>query len=226
MTTRETVDATTLSVRKVAPRLASEVVIRNHYLHRKPSISHAYGLYTGDDLMGVVTYGTPASRHLQIGVCPSDPSRVLELNRLWVDDALGRNAESWFVSRTLRLIPPSIVVSYADTKEGHRGYVYRALNFHYAGWTDMDRKTPRNDYLPIDPTKHTREASRSGVSAKVPRRPKVKYWTTTGSRSDKRALDRMVEWPILSWEKYPPPSQHVQLKNPVDVRAKTPPRNQ
>lgn len=32
-----------------------------------------------------------ASRHLQVGACPSDPSLVLELNRLWVHDRMPRN---------------------------------------------------------------------------------------------------------------------------------------
>ena len=47
------------------------------------------------------------------------------------------------------MLPPRIVVSYADPLWGHYGYIYRALNFRYAGWTDMERKTPRYDYIPL-----------------------------------------------------------------------------
>lgn len=195
-----------LRVRDIPSRTANTVVVQHHYLHRKPPISFAYGLYEGSALMGVVTFGTPPSRHLQMSACPSDPALVIELNRLWVDDALPTNTESWFVSRALKLLPPRIVVSYADLKYGHLGYVYRALNFSYAGWTDMERKTPRFDYIPFDPTKHSREATRSGVAEKVRRFPKVKYWTTTGpTRTERRRLNALCGWPQMDWRVLPPP---------------------
>ena len=194
-----------LRVAQVSGQQANAVVVKRHYLHRKAPISYAFGLYKGPKLMGVVTFGTPPSRHLQMSACPSDPALVLELNRLWVDDILPRNTESWFVSRALKILPPRIVVSYADPKFGHYGYVYRALNFNYAGWTDMERKTPRFDYIPIDPTKHTREAFRSGVAYKVRRVPKVKYWIATGNRSDRRNLELLCGWVQLDWKEQPPP---------------------
>lgn len=186
-------------------RTATRLVVAHHYLHRRPAISHAFGLYVRGELMGAVTYGTPASRHLQMSACPTDPGAVLELNRLWLDDSLPRNSASWFVSRTLHRLPPRIVVSYADPLFGHLGYVYRALSFHYAGWTDMERKTPRFDYLPADPRTHTRDAFRNGYVAKRRRVAKVKYWTVTGSQGERRRLTRLAGWPILDWRIMPPP---------------------
>lgn len=199
------VDRSTWRVEEIDKKTAASMVVDEHYLHRRPPMSFAYGVIVADDLMGVITYGVPASRHLQKGACPTNPGNVIELNRMWLSDDLPRNSESWAVSRSLKLLPPRIVVSYADTREGHYGYVYRALNFHYAGWTDMERKTPRFDYIPLDPTKHTREATRSGVSKRVRRKPKVKYWTVTGNRSERRALVNSCGWPILDWKVKPPP---------------------
>lgn len=193
-------------VAAIDPDVAARAVTSYHYLHRRPPVSHAYGLHIDGRLLGVVTYGTPASRHLQMSACPTDPSLVLELNRLWLHDDLPSNSESWFVARTLRLLPPRIVVSYADPQHGHVGYIYRALNFRYAGWTDMDRKSPRLDYIPTDPTKHTREAMRSGYSEVRPRVPKVKYWTVTGAPLQRRFLARRCGWPSLSWRDQPPPT--------------------
>ena len=193
-----------MMVQPVTSRDAAALVVEHHYLHRRPPISQAFGLFDGG-LMGVVTFGTPASRHLQMSACPSDPSLVTELNRLWVHDDLPRNTESWFVSRALRLLPPRIVVSYADPLHGHRGYVYRALNFRYAGWTDMERKTPRFDYIPLDPAQHSREAFRSGYGERRRRVAKVKYWTVTGDRRDRRDLSRLCPWPTLDWNENPPP---------------------
>jgi hypothetical protein len=186
---------------------ASELVERYHYLHRRPPISHAFGLWeTLLNPVGVCTFGTPASRHLQISACPSDPGLVVELNRLWVDDDQPRNTESWFVSRCLKQLPPLIVVSYADTTQGHLGYIYRALNFKYAGWTDMERKTPRLDYVPLSGG-HSREATRSGIAERVRRSPKVKYWTTTGNKRERAELARLCGWPSYSWVKIPPPTE-------------------
>lgn len=184
---------------------ASELVVANHYLHRRPPISFSLGLLNGR-CRGVVTFGVPPSRHLQQSACPSDPDLVLELNRLWTEDNLPENAESWFVARALKQLPPRIIVSYADTKQGHLGYIYRACNFHYAGWTDMDRKTPRFDYLPADPTTHTRDAFRNGYVRKVRRKPKVKYWITTGNRTERRQLVDLCGWPSLDWNAQPPPA--------------------
>lgn len=195
-------DLTGLSVTAISHADAAAICVRHHYLHRKPPIKYGYGLFHNGRLSGVVTFGTPASRHLQKSLCPSNPNVVVELNRLWVDDHLGRNTESWFVSRALKLMPAHLVVSYADTAYGYMGYVYRALNFRYAGWTDMERKTPRYDY--IVPGKHTRDAFRGGYAYKVRRAMKVKYWTVTGDKRERTALLRLSGWPSLNWKDLPP----------------------
>ena len=40
-----------------------------HYARRLPSICYAFGLYEDLDLIGVITYGMPASNSLCIGLC-------------------------------------------------------------------------------------------------------------------------------------------------------------
>lgn len=195
-----------LRIEQISSQRANALVIKKHYLHRRAPVSFAYGLFKGPKLMGAVTFGTPPSRHLQMSACPSDPALVIELNRLWLDDSLPPNTGSWFVSRVLKLLPARIVVSYADPRYGHLGYVYRALNFKYAGWTDMERKTPRFDYIPLDPTKHTREAFRSGYGYRVRRVAKVKYWIVTGpNRTERHRLESLCGWTKLNWKTLPPP---------------------
>jgi hypothetical protein len=45
-----------------------------------------------------------------------------------------KNQASYLVANSIKLLPkPSIVVSYADTGQGHIGYVYQATNFMYTG---------------------------------------------------------------------------------------------
>jgi hypothetical protein len=201
-----------LEVRAVKRGDFEWLLLGHHYARRVPSISFAFGLWMDGEMVGVVTFGAPASRHLQVGACPANPGAVIELNRLCVLDHVPRNAASWLIARALKMLPPYIVVSYADTVQGHMGFVYRAANFYYAGWTDMERKTPRYDY--IVPGKHTRQAFRDGerqFTEKVRRRPKVKYWTVTGNRKERRDLERACGWPKLDWREAPPPSEHLQF---------------
>jgi hypothetical protein len=197
-------DSTVRQVRECSPKLATSLVVKHHYLHRKPPITHSFVLVSNGLPTGAITFGTPPSRHLQLGACPDNPGIVLELNRLWVSDDEPRNTETWFMSRALRMLPSRIIVSYADTTHGHAGYVYRAANWHYAGWTDMDRRTPRYDYVATSGG-HSRDAFRSGFTQRVRRLPKVKYWTTTGTKPERKALAALMRWPIYSWHEMPPP---------------------
>ena len=57
---------------------------------------------------------------------------VYELNRLCTNDNLKKNANSFFFSNCIKLLPkPIIIVSYADQIIGHSGYIYQASNFLY-----------------------------------------------------------------------------------------------
>ena len=188
--------------------LAREIAKNEHYLHRAPQVKKAFGLVQGGHVVGIITYGVPASRHLQVGACPDDPSLVIELNRMWVSDEMPRNTESSFITSTLKQLGRYIVVSYADTSFGHTGTVYRASNFHYAGWTDMDRKTPRYDYIPVNGG-HSRNATRAnggGIALKVRRKPKIKYWIVAGSKTDKKVLTSKMKWPVMDYSTCPPPA--------------------
>jgi hypothetical protein len=194
---------------------AMKHILHDHYLKRRPPMSDTFEMWDGDNIVAVATFGVPASRHLQKSACPSDPDAVVELNRLWVAPEAKKGTASFFIARCLKAMPPRIIVSYADTSAGHEGFVYRASNFYYAGWTDMDRKTPRFDYL-VESGLHTRDAFRKGQGAsskKVRRKPKVKYWTTTGTRRDKKRLEKICGWPKLSWRDLPPVYEHRKETN-------------
>ena len=105
-----------------------------HYAGRVPTISYAFGFYEDQELVGVITYGTPASAPLRSGIAGEEHAHlVLELNRLVFKREV-KNGASELVGVSLRHLPkPSIVISYADTAQGHVGYVYQACNFIYTG---------------------------------------------------------------------------------------------
>ena len=122
-----------MNVARIPAKEAEPFLMQRHYAKRLCPISHAFGAYREGELVGVVTYGTPASSPLRIGICGEEwASRVLELNRLCCENS--PNVASLIVGRSLRMLPkPSVVVSYADTAQGHVGYVYQATNFVYTG---------------------------------------------------------------------------------------------
>lgn len=127
-----------LSVRKVDPKDTHRMILEKHYAQRLPQISYAYGLFKSNELVGVCTLGKPVSHYLCTGVSgPERKQYVYELNRLIVEEGLGPNSLSYFVSRVLRDLKKDkiIVVSYADTAMNHAGYIYQATNFIYTGKT-------------------------------------------------------------------------------------------
>jgi len=108
-------------------------ILKKHYAHRKCPVSFAFGAFRDNKLIGIVTYGTPFSPTLRIGICGEKYADIiLELNRLCCVNE--KNIASRLIGQSLRLLSkPSIVVSYADTKMHHIGYVYQATNFYYTG---------------------------------------------------------------------------------------------
>ena len=127
---------TKYEIREIDFNTAMEVLIKNHYLHRRAPYSHAYGLFeikTGK-LVGVVNYGVTSSTTLLKGICgEAEMNNIYELNRLWVDDSVPKNGESFLIGNTLKMLDKEIIVSFADTSQGHVGYVYQASNFLYTG---------------------------------------------------------------------------------------------
>jgi hypothetical protein len=140
-------------VKSIDSYLCYDWLLNKHYAKRLCSISYSFGLFDLNNIMqGVLTIGKPASNQLCIGICGKENSEyVYELNRLCVNDGLEKNALSYFVANSLKLINSNmILVSYADTKMSHHGYIYQATNWIYTG------KTKERTDIGIDENKHSR----------------------------------------------------------------------
>ena len=91
------------------------------------------------EMVGVCIYTRPAGPTAAQKYYPQDPDKCLELRRLCLVDDTPKNAESFFVSRTLKWLRKytdwKFVVSYADPEQGHTGVIYKAANFKYEGIT-------------------------------------------------------------------------------------------
>ena len=123
-----------MEVKKITRHQCEPFIIGIHYAKRWPSISYAFGLFDGDELIGVCTFGTPPSAPLRTGIAGDELApQVLELNRLCLKYNR-KNEASYLVSKSLKLLPRNrIVISFADTSQGHLGTVYKASNFTYHG---------------------------------------------------------------------------------------------
>jgi hypothetical protein len=197
---------------KVLPIKSSETypwLLNKHYAKRIPQIMYSFGLYENNDLIGVVTYGLPASPNLCEGICGKEFSKiVLELNRLCLMNN-DKNQASFLVANSIKLLPqPSIIVSYADISKGHIGYVYQATNFLYTGLS-ADRTiwaVKGLEHL------HDRTLGGNGVTVKSmiekygddfyykKRDRKHRYIYFHGNKKDKKTLTNLLKYQL---EPYP-----------------------
>lgn len=163
--------------------------------------------YTGGQtrcLLGVCTFGIPASQDLIIGAIGIEyKDNFLELNRLVVNDGLPRNALSFFVSQCLKMLPrPMVVISYADSGMGHHGYIYQATNWVYTGLSK-----PHTDYVPESNT-NAHQRHQFGKTAtswrknaklfKVERSQKYRYFQFLGDKRQRKKMLKDLKFPVIN----------------------------
>lgn len=189
-----------LLIRTMQKAHANRIFIKKHYAHRAVPISECYGVFAPsgkyhDRCVGAISFGKPASPSLCVGACGKENSkRIYELNRLWLSDECPRNSESMVIGRALKYIkishPDWILVSYADTKQGHSGIIYRATNWIYTGLSDA---RPCGDYA-TENGKHSRHAKKQGLP-NIPRSRKHRYFYFFNKEDIK-----LLKYPIISWK--------------------------
>ena len=121
-------------------------LLNKHYAKRVPSIVFSFGLYKEElgykTLIGVCTYGLSPSSTLASSIAGDKyKDKVLELNRLCVNEGLPKNCLSFFVSKALKIIKDyDIIISFSDINMDHNGYIYQACNFLYTGTTSNTKQ--------------------------------------------------------------------------------------
>lgn len=196
------------SIKPISYKLAMELVVKNHYLHRKCPCSFAWGLFEGSNIIGCIIYGTPSSAPLRKGICgEAEKDNVIELTRLWIQDGTPKNTESYLIGNTLKLVDKEIIVSYAEIEQGHLGIVYQATNWLYTGlsakrtnWTiegvDKHCQTIADKYTAIE----IRE--KYGDAFKLVDRPrKHRYVYLNADKRRKRELLTKLKYEIQPYPK-------------------------
>ncbi len=138
----------TLVIKPVSKTIARDLIVEHHYSHKWLATFgiHNFGIFrdgeeNDEQCLGVASYGymkTPKAHVIESSV---PGGWMIELNRMWISDTLGHNAETILLGASLKLlrkIDPTIVAvqSFADGRVGC-GTIYKAANFRYYGyhWT-------------------------------------------------------------------------------------------
>lgn len=199
------------TVKSIDSYICKEWLLYKHYARRIPPIEYSFGLFDKNGLtQGVITFGTPVSNTLREMF---QNYKLIELNRLVVNDGLPKNTLSYFLSQSLKLLPkPLVIVSYADTSKNHHGYIYQATNWLYTGLSAEFK-----DYM-VKGMEHLHGASvfdlsrgkenrvewlkeKFGDKLYMKDRPrKHRYFMFLGNKKDKKNMLNMLPYKI---EKYP-----------------------
>lgn len=180
-----------------------------HYARRLPCIQYAFGMFEGENLIGVCTFGQPASPSLCKGVAGEENRKnVLELNRLvFLPGYNGKNRASKLVSYSLRNLPnKTFVISYADWGGWHHvGYVYQATNWYFSGTTK-----PRTDKFSEGHSRHYK----ADETRRQPRSAKHRYIYLVGNKRDKKEMLNKLNYKV-SFDYPKGDSIHYDTENPI-----------
>ena len=126
---------------KVIPAdVANPFVKKHHYSGKIVANSKLhFGAFLDGKLHGVMSYGPSTDKRKMLSLVEgTEWDGFIELNRMAFDDYLPRNAESYCIGKTLRMIKrqaPQVkwVISFADGCSCGDGTIYRASNFVLTG---------------------------------------------------------------------------------------------
>lgn len=201
---------------KVAPVPQADVTEfcrRYHYTHHGGSMSWRYGLWHGPTLLGVVSYNLPTRVVCAAPFGPDGIPHVWHMGRLVCAPQAPPNSESRLIGGSLKLIARHhdvwAVVTYADTSQGHIGYVYQATNALYTGPVIRPR-IGGGGY--IDAQGRLRSSVNGGDSVSpakaavmgwtpVPPAYKHRYVYLLGDRKWRVQLREALRWPVLPYPK-------------------------
>jgi|TARA_R110000744_G_scaffold371556_1_gene482631 hypothetical protein len=151
-----------VQVKRIETKDTDVWLLDKHYAKRKCQRMFCFGLFVEGKLEGIVTYGMPPSPQVGRGFLGEDyRKKVIELNRLCINETAPKNSASFLVGRSLRSLNDWAIVSYADGAMGHVGYVYQATNFIYCG----SAKSHDKEYWIDGKWVHAKVLTNKGISA-------------------------------------------------------------
>lgn len=177
-----------LIVRPIPVVIARRIIEGHHYLHTIPAGTRlSFGVFLDRRLLGALTLGVgPKLAHKLVK--GADAGDTATLTRLWLSDALPKNAESRVLGVVLRALSRNtslkFLITYADPAHGHLGTIYQATNWVYTGLSqamplfDLGDGVPRHSRSLAHAfgTHSKRYFTSHGVTVReIPQAPKHRY---------------------------------------------------
>ena len=120
--------------------IAKAVYAKHHYLADKDFMNiRSYGALYDGVILGSISFGLPNAKEMKGLFTKDNQSGVFEIVRLAFDDRCPKNSESRLIGISIKLIRKAeqvkLIISYADTGQGHEGIIYKATGFKDRGLT-------------------------------------------------------------------------------------------
>ena len=143
-------DFTNASVREISLADACNVIVANEWLGNLGSAEHAWGLFFGDYLAGVVCFGSTAGTKVRSSVCGAEHAeKVVTLVRGCCEHWAHPHSASYLITQACKLMfkktGATVFVAYADPRAGEVGVVYQATGWLFCGFTNPTEKFRRPD---------------------------------------------------------------------------------
>lgn len=139
-------DVQKIKIINIDRQSAKDCVLNNHYMKTFPAGAKVYFgiLHEGmEGLKGVAVFGSSSSTAKKAALFPENVTQenIIEMQRLWVSDDLGKNAESKILSlivdkfkKTTKQI--KVIWTYAGGCKNDCGIVYQSSGFMFLGSED------------------------------------------------------------------------------------------
>ena len=171
------------TVEPISYNEAKPWILLKHYAKRMPSISYSFGLFKKKEIVGVCTFGVMPN-YMECKLW--EPFLCYELNRLVIESTT-KNIGSFFISQALKSLPkPLVIISYADTEQGHIGYIYQATNWIYTGVGSIGEKRLVLKDGTIKHQRHYPTTDKNLIEKIEKTKGKYRYYFFIGSKSKKK----------------------------------------
>jgi hypothetical protein len=136
------VDINLIEIRPIDMQGAKRLCKMYHYMKTAPSGALlAFGIFHPQlkGVKGILVFGRSTGTDAKAKLFPKcEPENILEMQRMWISDDLGHNAESKTISLVMKMIKDhyekiKIVWTYAGGCKNDCGIVYQSSGFMYLG---------------------------------------------------------------------------------------------
>ncbi len=144
-------------VKECSLKDAQDLVKTYHYARGGSNTAvYTHGLYRlSDDILVGVVWWLPPTRVACESVNKENWKKVLSLTRMVMTPGTPKNACSFLLSRSIKIIRKDgrfvSLVTYADEAQGHTGNVYKSANWDYVGRTGPYPRWVNKDGVQVSP---------------------------------------------------------------------------